>query len=390
MEVPVNSSEETEPKIVEIDELLIDKPIVSKLEGRADHIYSLIISILQKQKLSCFAVYGEWGTGKTSICGSCYRYFKIDKLGKSYKIRSFTKLTENKSTYIVPIWFDAWRYQHEKEIYPALINEIASELQRQIVPLLKNDEQTSGWLNGTIKKIKRFCKASAKAVISGISVGYDPFVSFSGKDMLERNEKEMKRQVMPDISVDDEEIITSNYFEIWKLLNEIPNRTKIHDKRIHIVLFIDDLDRCLPNVAFDLIEKLKIWFEMDGYTTCMALNKDLIESVVSKHLQDHLSIDHGNAKMLARNYILKVVPFGIYTKKEEFEKIYKGVNTYKNKKPENIRNELINKNLDEILRKPINIEADFRSLINASNEIYIEHKLREMEENNNSANNKEK
>ena len=80
-----------------------------------------------------------------------------------------------------------------------------------------------------------------------------------------------------------------------------------------MIIFIDDLDRCLPGVAFNLIEKLKIWIDIEGYTICLALNAEEIEKVIMKYFADHLKINKKeDLKKVAEEYLLKICPLALY------------------------------------------------------------------------------
>jgi len=90
------------------------------------------------------------------------------------------------------------------------------------------------------------------------------------------------------------------------------------------MLFIDDLDRCMPRIAFNILEQLKIWLDIEGYTTILALSKEEIILVVKKYLMDELGIDEPNAKKLAKDYTLKILPLEVYIDESDLlETIFK-------------------------------------------------------------------
>lgn len=105
---------------IKINQLIDDKPRRGNLQGRTKIVSEVIHQlIINQHKLSTFAVYGDWGTGKTSICKTVY-----DNLNLS----NTQKVKNNTEYFYIPVWFEAWRYQNEKYIYPALLRTIATKL----------------------------------------------------------------------------------------------------------------------------------------------------------------------------------------------------------------------------------------------------------------------
>jgi hypothetical protein len=45
-----------------------------------------------------------------------------------------------------------------------------------------------------------------------------------------------------------------------------------HDKKYRIVVFIDDLDRCTPEKALEILESIKSFFDIEGIIFVLALN----------------------------------------------------------------------------------------------------------------------
>ncbi len=205
-------------------------------------------------------------------------------------------------------------------------------------------------------------------------------IEFSPKYVLDHYDKELKKA--------DESIVTqaamvgeSPYFKAYEILKKISNEIKLDDKRIRILIFIDDLDRCLPDVAFKIIEQIKIWFDINGYTICMALEENEIKKVVNKHLKTSLEIEPEDSKKMAEDYLLKVLPLGVYINEyhkkldDDKVKIIKMIEHDKSAK------DIISLKKDDDPFKILTVlkeknkarsEFSFRKLITVSNEIYVE------------------
>jgi predicted KAP-like P-loop ATPase len=72
-----------------------------------DYVTALTKIIKNSDPKFSIGIYGEWGTGKTTLMRSIYN--------------TLTENNENKS--IIPVWFNAWRYEREEQF--------------AIIPLLK-------------------------------------------------------------------------------------------------------------------------------------------------------------------------------------------------------------------------------------------------------------
>jgi len=349
-------------KLTSLEQLLLDEPKIGNLKDRAKYICKVIIYLIKAQKgFKTFAVYGKWGSGKTSICKTIHEQFQLDK-------------QQNKSDfYYIPVWFDAWRFQQEKEIYPALLRTIGNELIRS---------DCSEELKIKAKKLTKSAFKILQSVLAGFKASL-PFLDleYSAKDTLDHfySKKEETTGIFDKINDEYE----SPYLEAFDILQSIPSEIKYKNKNIHILIFIDDLDRCLPDIAFKLIEQLKIWFDIKGYTICMALKEDEIIKVVSKHLKNHLDIEKSDADRMASDYLLKVISIGVYIDQTDFED---KVKTDKNQNNEfyekvmswvnNNNNNSSSSNIEDIL-KDSPVKKSYRELINLKNEVYIESQLRE-------------
>ena len=79
----------------------------------------------------------------------------------------------------------------------------------------------------------------------------------------------MEKNLLPKMdilsSVDKETV----YFEgIEKIENEMKKVLKSHE----IVVFIDDLDRCEPDKALEVLESIKVFLDIEGFVFIVRLS----------------------------------------------------------------------------------------------------------------------
>lgn len=62
-----------------------------------------------------------------------------------------------------------------------------------------------------------------------------------------------------------------------------------------IVVFVDDLDRCLPVKALEILESMKLFFDLPGFVFIAGLDEDVVERAVSVKFGDHLQYAGSNS-----------------------------------------------------------------------------------------------
>ena len=240
-----NDDENTEPADKS------DKP--KKLNNNNDDFNILektkaIKEILKSDVFDCHnsvALYGDWGSGKSSVILTLIEEFKKDKDKKD-------KDEDN----IITIKFDAWKYEKEGSLAYALLEHIIYELE-------KNDNKV---IKYEIKAIKDNVLKSGKIVLKSVNVNYGFFgLSF------ENNNK--------DVDCGDIDNLTKGIEKISKILNE-------NNKRL--IVFIDELDRCEPKNILDLLSSLKAIFNASNENNCnniiyfVAIDKDAVSKALKK------------------------------------------------------------------------------------------------------------
>jgi len=216
-------------------------------------------------------IFGEWGTGKTSLM----------KLIESY-------LSKNKR--IATIWFNAWRYEKEDEpLFPLLAT---------IIREIENQSGFLGVLNDKGKSLLTALRAVAYGFTTELEFGVPGIGKVKGKfvakDMIDR-EKELTIDPIRDKSL---------YIDAYKALEkvDIPDASKI-------VVIIDDLDRCFPDHAIKLLESIKLILNQPGFIFVIGVARDVLEG----YLQHRYQSEFGIAGFRGQDYLDKIVqlPFHI-------------------------------------------------------------------------------
>lgn len=196
---------------IEIEE----KPFLG-FENYADTIVKMVKG--SKPNFSV-GVYGEWGTGKTMLMRL------IEEKLKTY---------DHDEGQILPVWFNAWRYEREDQF--------------ALIALMKTLAYAMGGL-----PIYREVK---KVLIRGLGIiGKDVLRQFALKYLMtDKGVEDFEKNLLPKMDLLSKVDKDTIYFEG---MATIEDEMKKISKTNRIVVFIDDLDRCSPKKALRYLNRLR-------------------------------------------------------------------------------------------------------------------------------------
>lgn len=212
---------------------------------------SSIIKILNHlpDKNTILALDGEWGSGKTCLIR------EIEILWKSNdnlipKNQSMDKELEKFRNSYIPFYYNAWENDYAADPSQSLLLALVEYLEEKQDLITKLGRQLLGNLS-----IKQFLKEKTSGLINLDGVDTSSKVL---KHAPEVNKSKKLRAVIAEL---------------------IENKLKINGK-YHFLFIIDDLDRCKPSYAIDLLEAIKNIFNSDKITCLIATNFTELGNVV--------------------------------------------------------------------------------------------------------------
>lgn len=200
-------------------------------------------------------VHGDWGSGKTSFL-HCLKY---ELSGVRPNLPGADKLPQKVGfSHVVPIWFEAWRYQHESAPVVALLHEIRAQLSFGQKFLVESGKLTEVTIRGALLSIEDLTK----------KIGFQTSKIQKAGETWERDHL---AATLPSAQL--REFLDE---ALGKLLGDVDNR----DRRL--VVFIDDLDRCEPETAFRLLESLEVYLHLRRCVFVLGLNQREVERALAK------------------------------------------------------------------------------------------------------------
>jgi len=212
------------------------------------------------------AINAEWGLGKTFML----RCWKSDLERSKYPT----------------VYFDAWKNDFTPEPLVAFISEIDEGLS----PFFKSMPKAKRYFNAAIKSMKQVLKPAFKAALFGVAKhGLGLSADHVGKLISEVSQDDTHgatRDVMPNIAdiekgmsaaVDaalkqhknTKQAISSFKEKLTLLVKALEESNEV---KLPIFIFVDELDRCRPDYAVELLEGIKHLFGVPGVYFIVATN----------------------------------------------------------------------------------------------------------------------
>ena len=214
---------------------------VQDVLGREEIINSitdLIGKLSDKKSSSCFSIDGKWGVGKTYILNAL-----IEKL--KYHI------DENGNIKYSIFCYDCWKYDYYDEPIIAIVSVLMDEILSS-----DNTEKRKVVLKELANLAKDVC-ADVANKISGID-----FDSLLDED--DNNRKEI-----------------DSLFPLKREIKNVRRKLAEYAQNHTLVLFVDELDRCLPEYSIKVLERLHhIFYGIENIIVVIALDGKQLEHSV--------------------------------------------------------------------------------------------------------------
>jgi predicted KAP-like P-loop ATPase len=222
-------------------------------------------------------VFGSWGTGKSTVL----QLVEVELLRATNRVPVIVK-------------FDAWLYQGFDDARAALMEVVSSALlgvAEQQKTLVDKAKDFAGRVNyfralgliadfgvGAALGIPPGLLTRAGTAVSSILSGQGTTEDIAGlKAETKEALRELSGLVKPAEKRTPPEEIKAFRNEFGELLEGLD---------VTLVLFIDNLDRCLPDAAIGTLEAVRLFLFMPRTAFVVAADEDMIRHSVAKHFSD--------------------------------------------------------------------------------------------------------
>jgi hypothetical protein len=261
-----------------------DDPFLGDAYGRSQLAENLTRLIQASDDGLVLTIEGEWGTGKTSFI-------------RMWKAR--LKMLPN----FVPIYYDAFSIDFTDDPFVSLAASIYQGLLERVRRRHKRNEQSEQLKH--LKKITKQLAIELAQMTAGLAVA-----SLSSGFVSSGAVRNWMKRAFARLTFDTLKVNADAKFEAFLHSNDTAAsfRSVLKDlllgdeaSPVRVVVFVDELDRCRPIFAVELIEKIKHLFNIPGVFFVLGVNM--------RQLLSTIQLVYGVKDIDAQIYLQKFVDF---------------------------------------------------------------------------------
>lgn len=207
-----------------LNELTPDTDLLG-LSDKSKAIQFFIENMIDDNNIQMIALYGDWGSGKTSI------------------MRDIEKNLNTKENLYHSVFFEVWKHEKDDNIALSLLNCLTNDTIK--------DKVVKETLDSAIDLFKSFGSSlSMNLNVMGAGIEFDA-------EKMMKNYKEFQKEKYTQSFL----TIQKNFEkQIGLIEHKILSDKKIDTKKGKIIVFLDDLDRCEPHIVLDLLASIKLFY----------------------------------------------------------------------------------------------------------------------------------
>jgi predicted KAP-like P-loop ATPase len=179
------------------------------------------------KKDNMLVLYGEWGSGKSTVIKAIEKRLNESKLNEKYHT----------------FYFNAWKYEKDRNLAFSLFEFLIDEIESL-------DEYKKYFLNKKKETVLKSGHDLLVGSLKGINIGF-PFLSWNAGSLIKHLEEIEKK--------------TKLKKSLYKKINEFEQEFESileYVKEKTWIIFIDDLDRCEAENVLNLLSAIKLFFTL--------------------------------------------------------------------------------------------------------------------------------
>lgn len=283
-----------------------DKETTQDLLGYTVHA-SLLKNVVTNEKNLPITVglYGDWGSGKSSILKILEEQLKSDED-------------------TVVVYFDGWSFESFDDAKMALIQGIVDALEKDERFPAKVKDNAEGaydalksafvklrksinWMRVLKFSVKTVVPIATAAVTGGTSLIIplllDAFKDYKG-DLADLLTGEKAEQFLRDaVNAEEEE---KKYEAVREFRRDFEDLI-IRSKQGKIVVLIDDLDRCLPRHIIENLEAIKLFLDVPKTAFVVAADNFIVSNAIKSEYKDIIAAAGAGGRSIGDAYMEKFI-----------------------------------------------------------------------------------
>ena len=253
-------------------ENIYEKDLLSR-KAFVDRMIEVTETLAANQKNVCYALNGAWGVGKSFVLELFEQYVKNEQSEESASNKYFL------------FHYNCWEYDYYEEPLVAIVSSMLDEIEKQEKLF---SSQAKAIIRSALKIIGKGLLAKGNELVeekTGINI--EELVSA----IREANETRIKE-------LEENKKFDSN-FNFKKTLNAMKETVKSISKEKTLIFVVDELDRCLPEYAIKVLERLHHVFDnVPNVQVIIAVDKKQFEHTVKNIYGEKTNVDKYLAKFI--------------------------------------------------------------------------------------------
>ena len=281
--------------------ILVDSPKSKPQLGFREPAEALTSLILNTPPRFAIGIFGRWGTGKTTLMNA---------------VRD--SLTKEQT---VVVEFSAWRYEREDHLLLPLLDSLRDAMAGWGNEAIHHGTGSVGAGNprraAALRKVAGAVGHVLGALVAGFSLKVG--ISESVQASYEANKVVAALGRSPDgakTAPDEADVSRSAYYAGFKGLKTAFEELRREHPDLRVVVFVDDLDRCLPHNMVEVLESIKLFFDLDGFVFIVGVDNTKIQEAIElryARTEQHESSEKSRPIASGLEYLKKIfqVPFSL-------------------------------------------------------------------------------
>jgi hypothetical protein len=260
---------------------------------------TLVVGLTEPRLLPVtVGVLGDWGSGKSSLMHLAARALEGEPpIGTD----------QDTAPYIV-VEFSPWQHEDYDDVKVALMRVVLDAVARRVPA---EEQARVGRLREFLRRLRplgrraaRVAEATSSAAVAAAMPDLDPatasIVSNATQAVLKELGAALDRPPRSEqngttmVDVDDVRSFRAEFKALLESASDVSA----------VVVFIDDLDRCLPETIVDTFEAIRLFLNEPKTAYVLALNPSVVESAIDARYPD---IQKDDGAGVGRDYLEKII-----------------------------------------------------------------------------------
>ena len=262
-------------------------------------------------------VFGQWGQGKTSMLRQIMR--QLDTAPESEKV----------DEEILTVWFNPWQFTGEEHIIIPFFHTLVANLEKYKEEKEKLGKKIARGVGTFLKELIHVPVAIAYGMEGKVKIPLLLETKFNLKEIISesrRYKKELKEQ-----RTGVKKAVNTYESLYYQLITNLQQAAE--DLELKIVVFIDDLDRCLPEKAVELLEGLKVLLDLRRFVFVIGVAREVVEQGIRVRYKEFYK-EGSKMPFPEKDYLDKIIQFALTLPPPEESKLISMMESYLKDLPE--------------------------------------------------------